>query len=306
MTMEMSTINRVLGQRAGVLRLVFRLLPPRDLKNVVLVCRLWREVGEEPGLWAWGVTRLLYRGNMSNLVERLDCKRLRAVRELFVHSWGLEVTEEVVEAVTRHPGLRVVRMRNNSLYSVDPGLLGKMVKKLERVDMRTFLTGLTGQQLEAVMTALCESDSRLKKLAIGKLKFNKIVSVAITDNDLSSVDAGLLASALNMLEEVVMYRTELTKEQGEAIFTAIIEGNCNMKKLVISDNNLSTVDARAVNSLEEVVMDGTKLTVEQKKAILTHSLVKTSLRRLEMRRVRLMDNDLVARARLAIGKLLIR
>ena len=49
-TMKVSTINRVLGQRAGVLRLVFGLLPPRDLKNVVLVCQLWREVGEEPGL----------------------------------------------------------------------------------------------------------------------------------------------------------------------------------------------------------------------------------------------------------------
>ena len=72
--MEVSTINTVLGQRAGVLRLVFGFLPPRDLKNVVLVCRLWREVGEEPGLGAWGVIRMT-RENMSNMAERLDCRR---------------------------------------------------------------------------------------------------------------------------------------------------------------------------------------------------------------------------------------
>ena len=55
--MEVATINRVLGQRAGVLSLVFRLLPARDLLVVLLVCRLWREAGEAPGLWAGIVLR---------------------------------------------------------------------------------------------------------------------------------------------------------------------------------------------------------------------------------------------------------
>ena len=39
-------INTVLGHRAGVLELVFRLLPPWEPETVVLVCQLWREVGE--------------------------------------------------------------------------------------------------------------------------------------------------------------------------------------------------------------------------------------------------------------------
>ena len=64
--MEVSTINRVLGRRAGVLELVFGLLPPRDLKNVVLVCQLWREAGEEARLWAWVVLRVT-RENMSTM-----------------------------------------------------------------------------------------------------------------------------------------------------------------------------------------------------------------------------------------------
>ena len=85
--MEVSPIHTVLGRRNGVLRLVlqlvFGLLPYSDLKNVVLVCRLWREVGEAPGFWAWVVLRLT-RENMSTMPERLESWRMRAVRELRV------------------------------------------------------------------------------------------------------------------------------------------------------------------------------------------------------------------------------
>ena len=49
----MALINRLLP--AEMLERVFHLLPPRDLKAVVLVCRWWREVGEAPWLWAWVV-----------------------------------------------------------------------------------------------------------------------------------------------------------------------------------------------------------------------------------------------------------
>ena len=145
----------------------------------------------------------------------------------------------MVEAVTRHPRLRVVGVRGANLSSLKPGLLGRMVEKLEEMEMNSLQ--LTKQQLEAVMTALYESDSRLKKLDI-------------SNNDLSNVDASLLASAVNRLEEVEMNHTKLTVEQGEAI--------------------------------------------------LTQSLVKTSLRRLQIRGVRVRDKNLVARAKLVIGELL--
>ena len=67
---EETSINRVLGQRAGLLELVFRLLPLRDLLVVLLVCRLWREVGEEPGLWAGLILRVT-RENMAAMPQVL-------------------------------------------------------------------------------------------------------------------------------------------------------------------------------------------------------------------------------------------
>ena len=103
-----------------MLHQVFCLLPPRDLKNVVLVCRLWREVGDWPGFWAWVWAYALWPGqlaglrvtreNMSSMPERLGSRRMRAVRVLWVER-GAEVTEEVVLAVARHPGMRAVKLR---------------------------------------------------------------------------------------------------------------------------------------------------------------------------------------------------
>ena len=73
----MASINLVLGQRAGLLDLVFRLLPLRDLLVVLLVCRLWREVGEEPGLWARLVLRVT-RENMTAMAQGLNIRSRHA------------------------------------------------------------------------------------------------------------------------------------------------------------------------------------------------------------------------------------
>ena len=39
---------------AEILDIIFQLLPARDLRAVVQVCRFWREVREAPGLWSCG------------------------------------------------------------------------------------------------------------------------------------------------------------------------------------------------------------------------------------------------------------
>ena len=49
--MEVAPINSLLP--AEILERIFSNLPSKDLKNVVLVCKWWREVGEAPQLWTW-------------------------------------------------------------------------------------------------------------------------------------------------------------------------------------------------------------------------------------------------------------
>ena len=109
---EVALTNRLLP--AEMLERVFHLLPPRDLKAVVLVCRWWREVGEVPALWVWVCLRV-WRENIGYMPEVLDSRRLQAVRRVEV--W--EVSEELLQAVVRHPGLKVMVVWSN-LSSVDP------------------------------------------------------------------------------------------------------------------------------------------------------------------------------------------
>ena len=49
--MELATINHLLP--AEILGRVLGLLSHGDLRSAVLVCRWWREVGEQPLLWRW-------------------------------------------------------------------------------------------------------------------------------------------------------------------------------------------------------------------------------------------------------------
>ena len=106
--------------------------------------------------------------------------------------------------MARHPGLRVVKMREVNMSSVNGGLLASLVYRLEELGMET--AELTSQQVEEIMTAIGAGGClvKLKKLDI---QFN----------NMSTVDAGLLANAVNSLEEVYMYETDLKEEQMEAI-----------------------------------------------------------------------------------------
>ena len=59
-----------------MLEKIFRLLPPRDLRSAVLVCRRWREVGETPRLWPW-VTITVSSDNISEMPELLRRRRMQ-------------------------------------------------------------------------------------------------------------------------------------------------------------------------------------------------------------------------------------
>ena len=81
-----ANINTVLP--AELLEMVLRYLPPRDLRNATLVCQLWREVGEAPGLWRQIFSRATFwwlaRENTAPAVAVPACRRGREVREMTV------------------------------------------------------------------------------------------------------------------------------------------------------------------------------------------------------------------------------
>ena len=121
-------------------------------------------------------------------------------------------------------------------------------------------------------------------------------------------------SSTTSIEHVNLWYTQLTKQQLEEIFTAICVGPSQLTSMDLQSTQTSSVDAgllaRAVNRLEEVVLHNTQLSKQQAEAFLTESLLKTSLRKLDLRFAYVfdvfdvLDKELVARTRLAIRSLI--
>merc|ERR1719361_2909902 len=70
-------INQVLP--AEMLERIFLLLEPKDLKNSVLVCKRWAQVGEASTLWTW-VSLTLGRKTLA----AMSSTRLRQLRKVQV------------------------------------------------------------------------------------------------------------------------------------------------------------------------------------------------------------------------------
>ena len=259
---------------------IFELVSYEDLKNVVLVCRRWREIGETPRLWS-SFPVIVKTRNMSVMSEILRSRRMKQLEKLRIES---TLSEEVSQTIIDHPVLRkfklsggndkqaiisvlnvicsrgykgtVLDMSENDMFDIDPELLAKVVTKLQKLEINC--TELTLQQAAAIFTAVSEEST--------------MIELDISDNDLSGVDPELLAKAVNNLTTLYIENTNLTLQQTEAILTAVSEGS-KMIKLNIVENNMSGVDpgllAKAVNKLETLDIELTQLTHQQAAAILS-------------------------------------
>jgi len=275
---------------AEMLERVFRLLPPQDLKTVVLVSRRWREVGEAPALWSWVPWFYVMEENIGYMPEVLGSSRLQAVRRMVV-SEVREVSEELLQAVVRHPGLKVMEVGfDSSLSSVDPELLAQAVTQLEEVVLAN--NHLTTQQVTAICTTMA-GNSQLKTLNL-------------SHTDLSSVDANILANAFTQLEKLSLWKNDVSHQQAQAVFAAL-DSSSHMKILWIIEDNLSSVDpdvlARVVNKLVTVNISSTKLSRQQMTRILTQSLLTTNLKKLFMWENGKIDEQLLKQAEQVIPKL---
>ena len=238
---------------AEILDQIFQLLPSRDLRSVVQVCRFWREVGEAPGLWSWGVV-CLARGNMSLLQEVLGARRTLLVRRLRVLDWE-DMPEETVEVVVEHPGLRLLDLRGVGLSSATSSQLARLVTGLQEVWLG--YSPLASSQAAAILAGV-DGGSKLRRL---KMSFT----------DLSTVEPGLLAGAVSWLEEVDLSSSQLTLQQTQAVLRAAASSR-QLKKLDLAMNDsLPAVKpellASAVLNLEEFSIGYSPVSCPQIEAI---------------------------------------
>ena len=182
--MDVAEINSCLPEE--MLRMIFSFLPPKDLKAAVLVCKLWCGVGQAPGLWSW-VT--FHAWNNEAVLEQMGLPRLQNVSRLNITAQN--VSEELMEAVAVHPGLRKVETaaRWTNLSSVRPDLLGRAFRKMEDLSLRG--TKLTVDQLNCLLDSLASGFS-------GKGKLELMEKNLYADG----IDPLLLAEAIRMFNTV--------------------------------------------------------------------------------------------------------
>jgi len=269
---EFFTINRLLP--AEMVAMVLQLLPPRDLMAAMLVCRRWREVGEDsPALWTWVWLKVNYE-NHASLYKMIDSRRILMATNMRVGNYL--VSDEGLQAVVRRLKLKSLEMETNS-SSEDTKLMGTILSSLESNTLESLCLhaySLNTEEATQLLTAL-QNISSLKSLNLSYI-------------NLSEVDPGLLARAVTRVELVYMDYSQIQAAQAEAIFATIQDGG-KLKKLMMRgtyEGKLSTVNqevmAKGINLMEEVEIQKSTTSGEQVTRVLTQALKGTQLKSLGM------------------------
>ena len=270
---------------AELLVQILGLLGAQDLKTCMLVCHLWTEVGQAPGLWSWVVVRAMGSlDDMALVADMLASRRLHKVRDVDLYQCDEEVAQ-LLEVVVSHRRLRRLSFLDCRLSAVSSSLLVRAVEAAEEVDIVE--STMTERQMEDILKAVAGE--------------TQVSILNLRDTDLPLVPAGLVARALNNLHTVDITATRLSRLQAEAIFQQICEGS-KLRKIILDLNpSISHVNknllARALTSLKEVNLDMVVLTNEQVRQICTKICSGNSkLRYLSIQARFNMDKELLARA----------
>ena len=157
---------------------IFRMLPPRDLARVRLVCRHWRDTADCPRLWrrmevvlgagqvggsppCSAVSRCGGAGYRVAAAGRAtDCRPAGAahlplqprpagaVHTAVQTTPAVQEGEAVFHTILRHAGLREINISQNQISRVEPELLATTVNTMERANL--FNAKLTPTQVQAL------------------------------------------------------------------------------------------------------------------------------------------------------------
>ena len=127
------------------------------------------------------------------------------------------------------PRLRELSVKHEDLSSVEPSVLVGAISRLERLTL--FCCNLSASQLTAVFSQFSVSEHH-------RLKF-----IRLAHNDLSSVPPELLVTALmSGLEDVDLYKTNLTPVQLTEIYTMVADRKPQrLGRITLSRNDHSSI-----------------------------------------------------------------
>jgi len=221
----------------------FNLLPPEiifsifsflhfpDLKAVVQVCRVWRNIGEDPKLWK---TLKIVEIHPDDLKTVLSLPRLAKLEYVKISDWLVDKHLKTLrEACPRILDISRCYFHevDPEVNSVDPKLLGEVLNNIEVVNANR--AHFSEDQLSEIFQGMSES-SRMKTFILN-------TTDEIDDEDigpcpypypLSHISPDIFAKALNNLEVVHISMAYLTSEHLEALIK-YMNKESNIKELVL-------------------------------------------------------------------------
>ena len=280
-----------------VLFRVFEMLPPKDLKNVMLVCKSWHEAADTPTLWTWvtfvtpwilNVNDARTEQNIALFLEMVSLRRLQNVKHIHfytdVSNNGLvDSQHRLLKAALEHPGLRKIRLYGD-ITLLDPHLVTEVLIKMDEVVISRVM--MSTQQKTEFLSAL-QNTNHMKTLVW--------TPCSQEDDGFKDVNHTVLANAVKKVEKLHLNQKMTSAQQAVSIFNALQSDHSLVKSLSYKEAKFfdggREVDpdlmSSVVRKLEEVDLTSFDLTLGQSSAVCAALSDESTLQKLTLR-----DNDL--------------
>ena len=310
---------------------IFKMLPIQTLKIAALVSIQWNQIIMNPTLWKECKLTIMSQVDLNKLdmaragnieevditecssfdlneifkrivtmerlkkIEGLACTNLSQINPVLLSTvvnkveyieWCFKTfltqrqLNSVFGQIAQKTNLKELLVLNNNLQNVQSNLIGTALNEIETVVISDDWLGqtFTFNQIDSVFKVMA-SETKLKHLML-------------RDIDISQVDPTTLASGLNRLEELTIWRTfrkdsqaELSDLQIRALFDAL-SGGTKMTKMVIKSKFMINVEnkilAKVLNNLEEVNLYHGMITDVQARVLFLIMSQKTSILKLKI------------------------
>ena len=256
---------------------VFSFLDFTSLKAVILVCRYWRDIGEDPNLWK---SLKMVETHPEDIKAILNFPRLAKLQYLKISDWLREEHVEMLKA-TKLKILDISRCYLHEIahncVSLDPRaeLLAEVLVDIEVVNANRAV--LSDDQWFKLFRRLSDSDTMKMKTLI--INTTEEVDEEDIIADLSLISPDMFATAVNNLETVQLADMCLTKEQLSALIKGMNKGG-KLKNLSLASNDVSELNseefATAMNKLEMLDVSGTNLGDLEDPSIFFKQMAKSS------------------------------
>ena len=242
--------------------------------------------GQPAFLWAFNLVHDNPR-NLAAVSDILSSDSSWKLRRLVLNNAPSNtMTKELLHMLVMHADIKFLDLSFSSLIHVNPELLSTLVTQTPEVTLRN--TDLSKKQLNALLLKISQEQTKLKRLDLA-------------ENNLSSIEPSLLASALTRLTLAGLCFCQLSTSQLGVLLASISQDSSNLQHLSLADNYLAEMDpvliGQSLVGLKTFNLCGSKMTPHQISVALALIAHSTTLEQIYIDLYSGLDYQLVSEAR---------